>query len=289
LWTNYHCHSNYCDGKSNLEEYVISAIEKNFMSIGFSSHTPLPFENEWSMKESNLGNYANEIAYLKEKYQKKIEIYRSLEIDYIDQIFDKNHSILANIKLDYTIGSLHFLGQFENGKHFEIDGNTQIFVKGLEVIWQNDQDFLVTNYFESISKMIANTAPTIIGHFDKIRFHQDLNQKSIIDVYSETYQKEAIKCLTTLSKSESFLEINTRGMYKKDLSDPYPSLDLIRIANEFNIPLLLNSDSHAPAEIDSKFAALAPILIKNGVQKLKVLKEGFWIDAKLTENGLKFL
>ena len=37
--TNFHTHSIFCDGKSTLEENVLSAIEKEIKILGFSSHS----------------------------------------------------------------------------------------------------------------------------------------------------------------------------------------------------------------------------------------------------------
>ena len=33
--SNYHTHTNFCDGKSTAEEMVKSAIEKNLIFLGF--------------------------------------------------------------------------------------------------------------------------------------------------------------------------------------------------------------------------------------------------------------
>ena len=40
--SNYHIHSNYCDGKNSLEEMVQAAIQEGLTSIGFTGHAPLP-------------------------------------------------------------------------------------------------------------------------------------------------------------------------------------------------------------------------------------------------------
>ena len=49
MWANFHTHSNYCDGKGLLDEYVAQAISLGMLSLGFSSHAPLPFESSWCM------------------------------------------------------------------------------------------------------------------------------------------------------------------------------------------------------------------------------------------------
>ena len=38
MLTNYHTHTTFCDGKSTVEEIVLSALAKGFDAIGFSGH-----------------------------------------------------------------------------------------------------------------------------------------------------------------------------------------------------------------------------------------------------------
>jgi len=286
VWSNYHCHSNYCDGKGAIEEYILSAIQKNIQSIGFTSHCPLPFENKWSMDNEKLPSYINELQHLKEKYQSQIEIYTSLEIDFIDGVSGVNSELLKDLPLDYTLCSVHFLEKLSDGNYCEIEGSTVSFLKGLEEIWHNDKYEMVIAYFEAFRRMLDSSAPNIIGHLDKIKLHKYYTGEFVIDTHSDFYKKEAIKCLENIAKTDSFLEVNTRAMYKKNLVDPYPSIELLQIANELNIPLVLNSDSHHPSEIDNCFVSTATLLLDAGISKLKTLRQHTWIDAKLTKQGL---
>ena len=40
---NLHQHTNFCDGRDSIEEVVLTAIEKGFTGIGFSSHSHTPY------------------------------------------------------------------------------------------------------------------------------------------------------------------------------------------------------------------------------------------------------
>ena len=82
FWTNYHSHSHYCDGVGTLEEQVLGAIEQGVRAFGFSGHSPVFFENEWSMQADKLDEYLTETRLLKEKYAGQIELYTGLEVDY---------------------------------------------------------------------------------------------------------------------------------------------------------------------------------------------------------------
>ena len=71
---NLHTHSYFCDGKEEPEEYVKQAIELGYHTLGFSSHAPVPFENNFSLKEDKMEEYFSTIRALGEKYKDKINI-----------------------------------------------------------------------------------------------------------------------------------------------------------------------------------------------------------------------
>ena len=42
--SNAHCHTVFCDGKNTPEEMIRAAIDRNFVSLGFSIHSWTPYE-----------------------------------------------------------------------------------------------------------------------------------------------------------------------------------------------------------------------------------------------------
>ena len=82
MWSNFHTHSNYCDGKGQLNEYVAQAIDLGMLSLGFSSHAPLPFASSWCMEKDKLSNYYSETGELAAKHT-ELSIYTGMEIDFI--------------------------------------------------------------------------------------------------------------------------------------------------------------------------------------------------------------
>ena len=66
---NLHTHSIYSDGKSQPREIVEEAIRQGLTTIGFSEHSPLPFDNTFSVKSADMPSYVAEIAQLKEEYK----------------------------------------------------------------------------------------------------------------------------------------------------------------------------------------------------------------------------
>ena len=66
---NLHTHCTYCDGKDMPEEMILTAIDKGFDSIGFSSHSYMHWNGRGLLPESQK-DYCTEIRDLAKKYKK---------------------------------------------------------------------------------------------------------------------------------------------------------------------------------------------------------------------------
>ena len=66
--TNYHTHTNFCDGKNTPEEIVLAAIEAGFDELGFSAHAAHPFAASWHLQVSRYAEYVSCIKALAKKY-----------------------------------------------------------------------------------------------------------------------------------------------------------------------------------------------------------------------------
>jgi histidinol-phosphatase (PHP family) len=267
---NLHTHTNYCDGKGNAEEYVISAIEKGSSSIGFSGHAPVPFKSGWNMTNENFEKYLQDIDNLKYKYQNKISVYKGIEADYLkntvepDIFFDKN--------LDFIIGSIHYLKVPEQVLPWDFIISPIVFSKGLEKFYNNDIKKLISDYFEATAEMSFNKSVDIIGHFNQI------NKFNFGNIYfnenDKFYLAKAEECLKVISENNKIIEINTRGKFRK-LSDTfYPSEEILKICKKLNIEITLSADAHSPKETDSYLTEAAKYAISAGYTDFLSLKEG---------------
>ncbi len=282
-WTNFHMHSHFCDGEGSLESYVIKAIDKNMVAIGFSGHAPLPFITDCHMKKTSLDEYLKEIGGLKNKYSNEIKIYSGLEVDYIPEIIGPGN--FQEQQLDIIIGSIHYVGQFENGKNCCIDNTKEEFEKGLEAIFGNDIKKLVGAYYELMISMIKKDPPDIIGHLDLVKKLNHNNR--YFNEQDHWYQKMLTDVLKVISIENCIVEINTRGYYKGITKEFFPSKWILEKCFKLNIPITISSDAHQPYDIDNSFEEAASLLLKIGYEIVSVFNEGKWSKVGLKKNGLE--
>ena len=284
-WSNFHSHCFYCDGKFEPERYIQRAIDMNVFSFGFSSHAPLPFDCNWCMRSQDTLNYINEIQILKKRYADRIQVYIGMEVDYIPDVMSPTHPSVSNLDLDYTIGAIHFIEQDENGKPWEIDGNHNVFLNGLNTIFKNDIMAVIKRYFQLTRAMVREACPDIIGHLDKIKIQN--RESKFYHEFNRWYQYEIMHTLEEIKASGAILEVNTRGIYKKKTVHTYPSQWILEKVKQMKIPITLSSDAHHPEEIINCFERAAYMLRELGFKFVRVLINGEWTDVELDLRGLK--
>jgi histidinol-phosphatase (PHP family) len=279
MWANFHMHSEYCDGVGTLQDYIAAAKANQVTTLGFSSHAPVPFHCEWCMKKERLKSYLAEIESLA-KAHNDIEIYKGLEIDFIPETISP-----ADFKkqLDFTIGSIHFIDQFEDGKNWEVDGNHVLFMNGLQKIFNNDIREAIKRYFELTRQMVELSHPDIVGHLDKIKIQNE--HSSLFSESDHWYQEEITHTLNVIANAGSIIEVNTRGIYQKKSVTTYPSPWILEMIRMRNIPITINSDAHHPKDLINQFNETAHLLYTLGFRKICILRDGSWQPVNLTPDG----
>ncbi len=281
MWSNLHTHSTYCDGKSSLSDIVTSARSQNLISLGFSSHAPLPFASPWCMKKENLKSYIEDIHQLKVN-NSSIQIYSGLEVDYIPGKISPDDFKGA---LDYTIGSVHFVDSFAEGNGWEIDGTHSSFQLGYEHIFKKDIQAVIARYFELTREMVLKSCPTIIGHLDKIKIQN--TYYPYFDESSKWYRDEVTKTIKLIKDSGAIVEVNTRGIYQKKSQTTYPSPWILELIHQQSIPVTISSDAHHPDDLVNHFPETAELLLSIGFKKIRILLDGSWQNVSFDLHGVK--
>lgn len=268
---NLHTHSNFSDGKANAEDVVIEAINQGLEVLGFSDHSPVPFENTFAIKNENVNNYISTIKSLKEKYQDKIDIYCSMEMDFIPGIVKNFKKTKEELGLDYMIGSVHLVGNDIERLWF-IDGSkVETYDEGLNNYFNGDIKKGVKTFFYQYNEMIETEVFNIVGHLDKIKMH---NRNRYFLEEDKWYRDLLMETLTLIKEKSLIVEVNTRGIYKKRSSDFYPSTWILPIMREMNIPVVISSDAHLPNELTLCFKQAEEALKTAGYKETMCFKNG---------------
>lgn len=272
---NLHTHSRFCDGTGEPEEYVRAAIKAGFHTFGFSSHGPVPFPNNFAIKdEEKLEEYCQVIRDLKAKYAGRIRIFLGLELDYIEGITQDFSIYREQCGLDYVIGSVHLVRNGDDKKLWFIDGSkVESYDNGLTEVFGGDVRKAVTTYYDHVNKMILIQKPDIVGHLDKIKMH---NKGRYFREDESWYRDIIMETLENIKNSGLIVEVNTRGIYKKRSDDLYPGARTLEHMNTLGIPITLSADAHKPEEINGHYQETINLLKELGFKSLTYLSEEGW-------------
>ena len=68
-YSNLHTHTTYSDGQHSIEENILSAINKNMVSLGFSDHSCTDFDLRYCMQPEKVAEYIAEVRRMQKKYE----------------------------------------------------------------------------------------------------------------------------------------------------------------------------------------------------------------------------
>ena len=257
---NLHTHTQFCDGKCTMEQMTQNAIAKGFETLGFSPHSFTSFDQSYCIKDYNA--FKREFLRLKQKYKNEINLMLGIEADAF--------GIIPDDKLDYTIGSVHYLavnGQymsvFDVNKNnvFALDESKETFLQLLEQGFNNDILAVAQSYYDTVVDMVQKTKPTIIGHFDLVSLYGDFGN---VQKQYEQIAKDAIK---RLQGCGCLVEINANRKFKGK-GGLYPADFLITEFLACGFDFVLSSDAHVTDSLGFDFDNTVAHLKTLGVNRL---------------------
>lgn len=234
---DYHTHTPLCHhAVGTPQEYLEAALAAGVAEYGISCHAPArpePFD-DWRMAESDLPTYFAWVEAARTHAAGRIPVRLGLECDWIRGCESWIEDLASRADWDYFIGSVHYLGgwDFDNPNRLEK--------------WAGvDVDLTWTRYWEEYAAMARSGLFEFLGHPDLIkkfahRPEGDLNR----------FYEPAIEAIAGAGCA---IELNTTGWHKP-CAEQYPALEFLNLARSANIPLLINSDAHAPGEVGRDFA-----------------------------------
>lgn len=261
---NLHTHTLFDDGSASPAEMAEAAIAAGLTSLGFSGHSVLPYDNDWSLSESRVPEYLAAVAEVREQYWDRLTVYSGLEWDGI--------SPQSTDEFDYIIGSLHHIAI--HGEYPSIDDTPRETRRILEQYYHGDQDAMTEAYFSQYDALAEEPAVDIVGHFDLLRKFSEKDVRFFR--CTPFFQDCALAALERLVKADKIFEVNTGAIAKGWRTVPYPAPWLLKELRARNARILVSSDAHSPAAINYAFAEMEDMLKEMGFrERWELTKSGF--------------
>ena len=239
---DYHLHTPLCKHAVGRPlEYVEAAKKSGITEIGFADHNPMPEPfDDWRMAADQLPAYLDFVA---EARVSGFPVRLGLECDFIPGYESWIERLAGQAPWDYLIGSVHYIApgwDVDNPKYLKR------FVEfPVEEIW----DLYWKQYVACIETRL----------FDFVA-HPDLPKKFGYRP-SGDLQRYYEPAIAALVRHNIGYEINTAGL-RKGAGEVYPAYRFIELAAKANVPVIINSDAHAPEEVGYQFD-LAQRLARN--------------------------
>lgn len=265
--SNVHTHTNFSDGRDSAEQMVQAAMERGFVSLGFSDHGAAHFDAAAMRHEAD---YRAEVLRLKEKYAGQIEIALGYEHDAAAEGSDLSY-------YEYLIESVHFL--CKGGVYAPIDSSKERLQKAIDEMYGGDPYVMSKDYFDSVNQSMCDVKCDVVGHIGLVtKFNED---NAMFDMEDARYTKPAMETIALAAEKDILVEINTGAMSRGYRSAPYPSLDLLKLLKEKNGRITITSDCHRAEWIDFAFDQAEALAKAAGFKEAWIWENGHFVAKKL--------
>jgi histidinol-phosphatase (PHP family) len=232
---DYHTHTPLCKhAEGHPREYAAAAQRLGLPEIGFSDHSPMRnYFDDWRMGWEEFPSYLEMVDEARADFP-TLPIRLGLEVDYLEGGEAWIEELSKAADFDCLIGAVHYIApgwDVDNPKHISRFTDSTV-----EEIW--------AMYFRLYEKAIRT------GLFDFMA-HPDLPKKFGHRPTGDL-RRYYDPIIQALADTGTAFEINTAGL-RKDVREMYPARQFLELAHTANIPLLINSDAHAPGEVGADF------------------------------------
>lgn len=242
----FHSHTEFCDGRAQMEAFAREVVARGFTHYGFSPHSPIPIASTCNMTRSHVDDYNREFDRIAKTHGDHCQFYRSMEIDYLGEHWGPTNDYFQSLNLDYTISSIHFITSQE-GHYVDIDGRFESFRRKMSDFFHNDIRYVIEKFYEQSIRMVEAGGFDIIGHFDKIGHNASHYQPGIES--EQWYQALVNELIDKIIAAGITVEINTKAY--REHNRMFPAVQHWQRLLDAGTPLIVNSDAHVPALINA--------------------------------------
>jgi histidinol-phosphatase (PHP family) len=245
MMVDYHMHTSLSDGQDAHEDFILQAARKNLAEIGFSDHFSI-LETEWNTAESDIPRMKESILELKARKNLPIQVKFGAEIDYIPGKEKEIEELINSLPLDYVIGSVHFIGDW----NFDTTPDSYE-GKDIQKVYED--------YFKLLTEAVNTGLYDIVGHADLVKKFNHRLHHSPVDLYLEV--------IHAAKKQDMTIELNTNGK-NKPCKEFYPEEKFLELCYESDIPVIISSDAHKPEQVGQYFPEAKEQLKRIGYREI---------------------
>lgn len=243
---NLHTHSQFCDGRDPMADLAKAAREAGMRYLAFTPHSPVPIVSPCNMDSSRLPEYYDETERLRLVYAGEMEIFRSLEVDFLGPDYGPHIDFIQRLPLDFRLGSVHFVPSQDNVL-LDCDGRFERFAAYLKDGYAGDLRYVVEKYFEQVLTMIERGGFELLGHFDKIVGNAS---QAWPDIEDEGWYEALIDDVVNNAASAGLVvEINTKAFAEKKRF--FPAERWWGKLIDAGVKVAVDSDAHYASKINS--------------------------------------
>jgi histidinol-phosphatase (PHP family) len=213
------------------------------------------------MKPERMDEYAHEVRAAQKRWEGKIAVYLGLEIDYIKGRRSALDSDISALNLDYAISSVHFLFP-PQGDSFTIDGSAEEVEKGIIEGYNGNGEAMMNAYWDAVLEMIVRGGFDIVGHLDLVKKQNKENRW--FNREGDAYQRRCAEIAQAISDAGLLVETNTGGINRGHFNETCPSLPILRLLHQHDVPVVITADAHRTQTLGGHYETACQILLDAG-------------------------
>lgn len=265
--SNVHTHTSFSDGRDSVEQMVQAALERGFVSLGFSDHGALVIDSAAMRDEAA---YRAEVRRVRDKYAGQIEIALGYEHD--------SAAVGTDLSpYDYVIESVHFLSK--DGVHAPIDSSAAILQRAIDEMFGGDPYAMCRSYFDSVCRSITEARADIVGHIGLVTKFNEHGE--MFNAADPRFMAPALETVALAAEKDLLVEINTGAMSRGYRTVPYPAPELLRRLRDLGGRITITSDCHRAEWIDFAFDSAIALAQASGFRSAWI-----WEGGAFTEKAL---
>lgn len=253
---NLHTHTVFDDGRNTPMEMAQAALDAGFASLGFSCHSILPYENDWSLTAETLPAYLAAVEETRAAFAGRLAVYSGIELDGL--------SAQDTSGFDYVIGSLHHIALEDWTPTIDESGDSTR--KTLETFFHGDEKAMIEAYFAQYQAIAQGWRADIVGHFDLLSKFWETD--GLFDPEGDAFQDCARRAMLPLVQAGKIFEVNTGAMSRGYRHAPYPSPALLRTLKALDGRVTISTDAHAASGIAYAFRETETLLRDVGFERV---------------------